>query len=192
MARTCLVGPRFVPQIEKLTPHREAKAADQNRSALWSLYIFKTYNPESQPSPPWGRGWTATRAFTSGGGPGEGVQAERAPLHKLTEQCRALVRFRFGAVAKIAGESRCTTLRAGIRSWGGVAGDSWSPLYSRLLTPSPVSPRLMKTPVARHPLPQGGEGWDFTLDFPFRSIGYLATIVETQQPRTYKTGRYAR
>ncbi len=27
------------------------------------------------PSPPWGRGWTATRAFTSGGGPGEGVRA---------------------------------------------------------------------------------------------------------------------
>ena len=27
-----------------------------------------------------------------------------------------------------------------------------------LLTPSPVSPRLMKTPVASHPLPQGGEG----------------------------------
>ena len=29
---------------------------------------------ESQPSPLWGRGWTATRAFTSGGGTGEGVE----------------------------------------------------------------------------------------------------------------------
>jgi hypothetical protein len=29
---------------------------------------------------------------------------------------------------------------------------------ARLLTPSPVAPRLMKTPVSRHPLPQGGEG----------------------------------
>ncbi len=25
------------------------------------------------PSPPWGRGWTASRVFVSGGGPGEGV-----------------------------------------------------------------------------------------------------------------------
>jgi hypothetical protein len=29
------------------------------------------------------------------------------------------------------------------------------------LTPSPVLPRLMKTPVAVHPLPQGGEGYVF-------------------------------
>ena len=29
------------------------------------------------------------------------------------------------------------------------------------LTPSPVLPRLMKTPVAVHPLPQGGEGIEF-------------------------------
>ena len=28
----------------------------------------------TQPSPLWGRGWTATRALTSGGGPGEGVE----------------------------------------------------------------------------------------------------------------------
>jgi hypothetical protein len=29
------------------------------------------------------------------------------------------------------------------------------------LTPSPVLPRLMKTPAAVHPLPQGGEGYVF-------------------------------
>src|ERR1019366_6301934 len=29
---------------------------------------------ETRPSPLWGRGWTATRALTSGGGPGEGVE----------------------------------------------------------------------------------------------------------------------
>ena len=29
----------------------------------------------------------------------------------------------------------------------------------RELTPSPVSPRLVKAPDAIHPLPQGGEGW---------------------------------
>jgi len=29
-----------------------------------------------QPSPPWGRGWTASRRTSSGGGPGEGVQAQ--------------------------------------------------------------------------------------------------------------------
>jgi type I restriction enzyme R subunit len=29
---------------------------------------------ETQPSPLWGRGWTATRALTSGGGAGEGVK----------------------------------------------------------------------------------------------------------------------
>ena len=29
------------------------------------------------PSPPWGRGWTATGAFTSRGGPGEGVTQEQ-------------------------------------------------------------------------------------------------------------------
>ena len=34
---------------------------------------------ECQPSPPWGRGWTATRAFTSGGGPGEGVKPLKTP-----------------------------------------------------------------------------------------------------------------
>jgi hypothetical protein len=34
---------------------------------------------ESQPSPPWGRGWTATRAFTSGGGTGEGVKPVKTP-----------------------------------------------------------------------------------------------------------------
>src|SRR5271157_6456054 len=28
-------------------------------------------------------------------------------------------------------------------------------------TPSPVPPRLEKTPVAGHPLPQKGEGWKF-------------------------------
>jgi hypothetical protein len=28
-------------------------------------------------SPPWGRGWTATGAFSSRGGPGEGVTAEQ-------------------------------------------------------------------------------------------------------------------
>ena len=30
---------------------------------------------------------------------------------------------------------------------------------ARLATPSPGPPRLTKTPVAGHPLPQGGEGW---------------------------------
>ncbi len=30
-----------------------------------------------QPSPPWGRGWTATGAFSSRGGPGEGVTRKR-------------------------------------------------------------------------------------------------------------------
>ena len=38
---------------------------------------------------------------------------------------------------------------------------SWFPQCSQLSTPSPVSPRLMTTPVARHPLPQGGEGREF-------------------------------
>ena len=30
-------------------------------------------------------------------------------------------------------------------------------------TPSPVPPPLVKARVAVHPLPQGGEGWDFCL-----------------------------
>ena len=47
---------------------------------------------------------------------------------------------------------------------------SWFPQCSQLSTPSPprqaergapFSPRLMTTPVARHPLPQGGEGREF-------------------------------
>jgi HlyD family secretion protein len=33
-----------------------------------------------------------------------------------------------------------------------------------ILTPSPVPPRLMKAPVAGHPLPQGGEGSQFNRD----------------------------
>jgi len=39
------------------------------------------------------------------------------------------------------------------------------------LTPSPVLPRLMKTPAAVHPLPQGGEGPEFPR-FPLE-IGWL-------------------
>ena len=35
---------------------------------------FGTLQQKSHPSPLWGRGWTATRAFTSGGGTGEGVK----------------------------------------------------------------------------------------------------------------------
>src|SRR5208283_5543111 len=34
---------------------------------------------------------------------------------------------------------------------------------AEVLTPSPVSPRLMKAPVASHPLPQGGEGCGLNL-----------------------------
>ena len=35
-------------------------------------------------------------------------------------------------------------------------------LVFEVSTPSPVSPRLVTEPVARHPLPQRGEGWEFT------------------------------
>jgi hypothetical protein len=32
------------------------------------LYISERVNENLRPRPPWGRGWTATRAFTSGAG----------------------------------------------------------------------------------------------------------------------------
>jgi len=42
------------------------------------------------PSPTWGRGWTATGAFISRGGPGEGVQSVKAP--HLYRKKRSLAR----------------------------------------------------------------------------------------------------
>ncbi len=39
---------------------------------------------DAQPSPPWGRGWTATGAFSSRGGPGEGVEAVKTEETKGT------------------------------------------------------------------------------------------------------------
>ena len=44
---------------------------------------------------------------------------------------------------------------------------------------APFSPRLVKAAVARHPLPQGGEGGDFTLDRPSICTVYVVSNVET-------------
>ena len=44
-----------------------------NRRPVWCVPTRIDLN--SQPSPPWGRGWTATGVFSSRGGPGEGVKA---------------------------------------------------------------------------------------------------------------------
>ena len=38
----------------------------------------------------------------------------------------------------------------------------------------------MKAPVASHPLPQGGEGWEFTVDRPSQCTDNLAPNVETR------------
>jgi hypothetical protein len=50
----------------------------------------------------------------------------------------------------------------GVRGFA-AAGIIWARFVgcATVLTPSPVSPRLMKAPVASHPLPQGGEGREF-------------------------------
>ena len=57
---------------------------------------------------------------------------------------------------------------------------------AKVLTPSPVSPRLMKAPVASHPLPQGGEGCQFktTRRILPRGAKPFITNVETPGPRS--------
>ena len=93
-----------------------------------------------------------------------GYESERLVFYNLEENSAvATVRDRLqleGARAKVAGaldkglaagnRSTLTTRRR--RLCHNVLPDA------RGLTPSPVSPRLMKAPVASHPLPQGGEG----------------------------------
>ena len=112
------------------------------------------------PSPPWGRGWIAPGAFISRGETGEGV----------------LIRASYPNASgndHTASEIFCTNISG--PSWtmpfDTDARPSWFPPCPRLLTPSPprqaergapFSPRLMTTPLARHPLPQGGEGKEFT------------------------------
>ena len=53
-----------------------------------------------------------------------------------------------------------------VRSRSGESGGCYRRLWvehARYGTPSPVPPPLVKARVAVHPLPQGGEGWDFFL-----------------------------
>ena len=127
-----------------------------------------------QPSPPWGRGWRASGVVISRGPPGEGVRAVNTP--HADHQPRTL--------APTAGRWRehrasCYDNKKGssfpapwffggavVRSRSGESGGCYGRLWvehARYGTPSPVPPPLVKARVAVHPLPQGGEGWDFCL-----------------------------
>ena len=64
-------GPATPPQDDRL---RSFSAASLARHL--EFLHFGTLQQKSPPSPLWGRGWTATRAFTSGGGTGEGVKTQ--------------------------------------------------------------------------------------------------------------------
>ena len=84
---------------------------------------------------------------------GEGVDAERAPLHKLIEPSRALVRFPFGALRKpraVKGYPSSLGDGVGLRGRMGFAA-TWIITVRNPLT---CLARLMTAPVARHPLPQ--------------------------------------
>ena len=165
-------------------------------SAVKSFYICKTlYLQNSQPSPPWGRGWIASGALISRCETGEGVHNRAsypnasgsdhttskifcthdsgASLMMPFENCgtTALVR-RLLACGEVRALSGLLHLSEQENAWCDKdARYSWFPQCSQLSTPSPprqaergapFSPRLMTTPVARHPLPQGGEGREFT------------------------------
>jgi hypothetical protein len=136
------------------------------------------------PSPLWGRGWTATGAFSSRGGPGEGVPTSSSST--IRRRCAGCRRSFIGgpAVNAVPLLPIPTVSRSRRSRWIRL---SWLvPVVFvgfTVLTPSPacgpkptsvsacgcpfggrrpVAPRLMRTPVARHPLPQGGEGWGCT------------------------------
>ena len=165
-----------------------ASISDRRRrseTAAWSFYICRAlYLRIPLPSPPWGRGWIASGAFISRGETGEGVLSERliqTPPVTTTRRPRFFAQYIRPPDDAVRGRSttplvRCPLACGEVRALSGFvrrseqenawcdkdARHSWFPPCPRLLTPSPVSPRLMTTPVARHPLPQGGEGKEFT------------------------------
>ena len=103
------------------------------------------------PSPPWGRGWTATRALTSGGGPGEGVQAQRAYPTASMSNTSGLLGFgrRLAKLARFVNLSRraCqgTCLALGIWSFHG---------FDPLTRPAPAG----ESAGCRPPSPPKGRG----------------------------------
>jgi hypothetical protein len=54
-----------------------------------------------------------------------------------------------------------------------------------VLTPSPDSPRLMKAPVASHPLPQGGEGSKFQFLWFAHKLGIGVRVVQASRGLDY-------
>ena len=116
---------------------------------------------ETQPSPPWGRGWTANRAFTSGGGTGEGVKPVKTPnpyrearelRHALAETERAagyLTRRRYSSLGHGFIRARGGELFVA-KGGGGISTLSLAPLTRPASADENAS--------SSHPLPQGGEG----------------------------------
>ena len=128
----------------------------------------------SQPSPPWGRGWRASGVVISRGPPGEGVRAVNTPhaCHHATHpraHGRSMERTPSSCYDNKKGSSFPAPWFLGgavVRSRSGQSGGCYGRLWvehARYGTPSPVPPPLVKARVAVHPLPQGGEGWDFFL-----------------------------
>jgi len=137
------------------------------------------------PSPPWGRGWL-DEAFSSAEArrvrgskpnalnptPPVATIPSLAPFARITPGPQEL--YRWGTAAPCIPGSQGARLVPHRSSPGSAAHahprrarQSGVAPHSRSqhgvftgLTPSPVRPRLMKTPVAGHPLPQRGEGGD--------------------------------
>ena len=101
-----------------------------------------------------GLSWNWTALYTGSRAKPGGISAG-TPISRTWDSRLFGVRSACGEVGALSGLVR----RPSKRARGAIR--MHYPMVSarpRVLTPSPVSPRLMTTPVARHPLPQGGEG----------------------------------
>ena len=155
----------------------------------WSFYICETVPRRRMavvhppPSPPWGRGWRATGVLISRGAPGEGVPTRTSStIKRRGAWCRrgCIGGPPVNAVALLPNPSFAQSRRSRWTWLSGVVPIVF--VGFTVLTPSPacgpkpklvgacgcpfggrrpVSPRLVKAPVASHPLPPGGEGLNF-------------------------------
>ena len=149
-------SPDFSPAFGRAGLHRLRKnpwvfralqgrnvVAGGNAPGLEFLH-FEPHQRESPPSPPWGRGGPKPNVLD------QTPPAVSAPGGAMNSSFRLLRR-----ATKLA---RFVNLR---RSSQRECVLSWGRGVFTVLTPSPVRPRLMKTPAAGPPLPQRGQGREF-------------------------------
>jgi hypothetical protein len=127
---------------------------------------------------------TATGAFSSRGGPGEGVPTRTSSAIRCPRAGCQRGFFGGPPVNAVALLPIPSVTRSRRSRWTRL---SWAvPVVFvgfTVLTPSPVSPRLMRTPVASHPLPQGGEGCNVKSAPP--SVATFANIFGSAAPHFY-------